>query len=209
MPKRLTYSNVTASIALFVALGGTSYAVTQLPRNSVGSTQVRDGSLQRKDLARGMSRGPRGVEGPQGPVGATGGQGPRGPSSVRIARQAQGVNLSGVQGQPTQVRRMDAVPAGSWLLRFEGSPHLAVATGLHVVCVIKVNGDPVADVATVVGTNANAAQEASFSVDAAVQQAAPFNVTVDCHQTLSTSPPAFVLRAQIIATQVGDVVATP
>ncbi len=209
MPKRLTYSNVTASIALFVALGGTSYAVTQLPRNSVGSTQVRDGSLQRKDLASGMSRGPRGSEGPQGPVGATGARGSVGPSSVRIAPQAPGVNLTGVAGAPAQVRRMDDVPAGGWLLRFEGSPKLNGNTALHVICALKVNGDTKADAATVVGDAAPAAQETSISFGTAVVQAAPFNVTVDCHQTLSTSPPAMVLRPQIIATQVGEVVVTP
>jgi hypothetical protein len=32
-------------IALFVALGGTSYAATQLPRNSVGSGQIRAGAV--------------------------------------------------------------------------------------------------------------------------------------------------------------------
>jgi hypothetical protein len=38
---RLSYANVTATIALFVALGGSAYAATQLPRNSVGSKQIR------------------------------------------------------------------------------------------------------------------------------------------------------------------------
>jgi hypothetical protein len=32
-------------LALFVALGGTSYAATQLPRNSVGTSQIRNGSV--------------------------------------------------------------------------------------------------------------------------------------------------------------------
>ncbi len=59
---RLTYANVTASIALFIALGGTSYAAVNLPRNSVGakhlrsesvrSSEVRDGSLEARDLSR-------------------------------------------------------------------------------------------------------------------------------------------------------------
>ena len=35
---RLTYANLTATLALFIALGGTSYAALTLPRNSVGST---------------------------------------------------------------------------------------------------------------------------------------------------------------------------
>lgn len=41
---RLTYANVTATLALFVALGGTGYAATQLPRNSVGKAQLRKSS---------------------------------------------------------------------------------------------------------------------------------------------------------------------
>ena len=58
--KRLTFSNVIALLALFIALGGTSYAVTALPKNSVGTQQlkknavtgvkVKNGSLSSADL---------------------------------------------------------------------------------------------------------------------------------------------------------------
>jgi hypothetical protein len=34
--------NAVAYVALFVALGGTSYAATQLPANSVGAAQIRN-----------------------------------------------------------------------------------------------------------------------------------------------------------------------
>lgn len=80
---RLTYANVTASIALFLALGGISWAAATLPKNSVGSAQlkknavtsakVKDGSLTKRDLAKGVvpaaSAGPQGPQGPQGPPG--------------------------------------------------------------------------------------------------------------------------------------------
>lgn len=72
---------VVACIALVVALGGTGYAAITLPRNSVGSKQlrtnavtsskVRDGSLRAQDFA-GLPRGPRGPQGPAGPAGGTG-----------------------------------------------------------------------------------------------------------------------------------------
>ena len=39
--QKLSYANVTATLALFIALGGTSYAALTLPRNSVGSKQIR------------------------------------------------------------------------------------------------------------------------------------------------------------------------
>lgn len=47
----LTYGNVTATLGLFVALGGTSYAVTQLPRDSVGRAQIRARAVGPAELA--------------------------------------------------------------------------------------------------------------------------------------------------------------
>jgi hypothetical protein len=38
---RLTYANVVASLALFAALGGVSYAATTLPKGSVGVEQIQ------------------------------------------------------------------------------------------------------------------------------------------------------------------------
>jgi hypothetical protein len=49
---RLTYANVMATIAVFVALGGSAVAAKLvLPKNSVTSKSVKDGSLKGKDLA--------------------------------------------------------------------------------------------------------------------------------------------------------------
>jgi hypothetical protein len=88
-----SFANLTSLVSLFVALGGTSYALT-LPRNSVGATQlraravgaseiraravrsseVRDQSLGVRDLslaAREALRGATGPAGPRGPSGIT------------------------------------------------------------------------------------------------------------------------------------------
>jgi hypothetical protein len=43
-------SMAVAFLALVVALGGTSYAVTRLPANSVGSKQLKAGAVARVDL---------------------------------------------------------------------------------------------------------------------------------------------------------------
>jgi hypothetical protein len=51
MRARLSYANVVATIALFVALGGSSYAALKLPRNSVGPAQIRSGAVQSRHLA--------------------------------------------------------------------------------------------------------------------------------------------------------------
>jgi hypothetical protein len=90
---RLTYSNVLATLAVFIALGGTSYAVVGLARNSVGSRQIKPravgsseirsnavlsrqvkaSSLRLSDLGRGARRalkGQRGAAGAAGPQGA-------------------------------------------------------------------------------------------------------------------------------------------
>jgi hypothetical protein len=42
---RLTFANVVACMALFIALGGASYAATQLPQNSVGAQQLKNGAV--------------------------------------------------------------------------------------------------------------------------------------------------------------------
>jgi hypothetical protein len=88
----LSYANTMATIAVFIALGGTSYAVAQLPRNSVGAKQIRTGAIGKSEIhrsavrskhirdrslalrdisfaARSSLRGQTGPAGPQGPPG--------------------------------------------------------------------------------------------------------------------------------------------
>jgi hypothetical protein len=48
--RRPTYSEVASTLALFIALGGTSYAVTSLPADSVGSAQLKSGSVTASKL---------------------------------------------------------------------------------------------------------------------------------------------------------------
>jgi hypothetical protein len=88
--RRPRHATIVAYVALFVALGGTSYAAikpsigsTQIINNSVRSkdihnneirsTDVRDGSLLATDFRAGqLPSGPRGPQGPTGPTGAPG-----------------------------------------------------------------------------------------------------------------------------------------
>lgn len=55
MLKTLTFirHNAIALTALFVALGGTSYAAFSLPAGSVGSKQLRNGAVTAKKIANG------------------------------------------------------------------------------------------------------------------------------------------------------------
>jgi hypothetical protein len=52
---RASYANVVSTLAVFLALGGTSYAVT-LPRNSVGPSQLQSDSVGRSEIRRGAVR---------------------------------------------------------------------------------------------------------------------------------------------------------
>jgi hypothetical protein len=52
--RHLTYANVVASLALFLALsGGAVYAATQLAKNSVRSPQIKNRNVKRQDIASG------------------------------------------------------------------------------------------------------------------------------------------------------------
>lgn len=60
---RLTYANIISTVCLFLLLGGTAYATLSLPKNSVGSkqlkphavtsTKIKPGSLSAADLSHG------------------------------------------------------------------------------------------------------------------------------------------------------------
>jgi hypothetical protein len=121
---RPTYANVTATLALCVALGGTSYAALKLPANSVGSAQIRDGaitapkikvgSLTAKLFARNqIPRGPRGAQGPVGAAGPAGATGPQGTTGA--AGPTEGDNISGPWPLPaTLVDQFDESLTGDY-----------------------------------------------------------------------------------------------
>jgi hypothetical protein len=113
---------VVACIALAVAMAGTGYAATALPRNSVGTAQlmnnavtaakVKNGSLVRQDFRAGqLLAGPKGPAGPQGPAG------PAGPGAKWALVRADGTIIAQSGGiTPT------AKPsAGAYILDFGGS----------------------------------------------------------------------------------------
>jgi hypothetical protein len=93
---RLTYANVMATVAVFVAFGGSSYAAVKLAANSVKSSTIKDGEVKTRDLAGNAvtsdrvkdasllatdfaaAQLPRGETGPQGPQGLQGEKGEKG-----------------------------------------------------------------------------------------------------------------------------------
>lgn len=114
---RLSYANVMASVAVFLALGGVSYAAVALPQDSVGRQQLRDtavtnsklaqGSVDTRQLRRGSVgpsklasggvkkrtlspwiRGQLSRRAAQGPPGPKGDTGPRGPGAAAVRYSA-------------------------------------------------------------------------------------------------------------------------
>jgi hypothetical protein len=98
---RLTYANVVATLALFLALTtGGAYAAGQLitgkdvknssltgadiKNSSLTGSDVKDGSLTAKDLKAGtLTSGPAGAAGPAGPAGPAGAKGAAGAKGDR------------------------------------------------------------------------------------------------------------------------------
>ena len=136
-----TFANVTACLALFVALGGASYAAIALKKNSVRSKHIKDGQVKSRDIGNGTilakdlsstllggSNGSDGLQGPQGPRGpagangADGAQGPQGvqgetgPAGPRGAAIVASVNGGPQVGSGAQVGAYGAEPAlVSWV----------------------------------------------------------------------------------------------
>lgn len=51
---RMTYANVISSLALFIALGGVSWAAIKIPANSVGTTQIKTSGVTSSDIKNGQ-----------------------------------------------------------------------------------------------------------------------------------------------------------
>jgi hypothetical protein len=112
---------VVASIALAIALGGTSYAAVVLPRNSVGTPQLKNnavtslkvlnGSLRAADFAAGQI--PAGPPGPQGPAG------PSGPAGASASSNWGVVAANGTLARGSGVVTTSKLSgAGSYSVRF-------------------------------------------------------------------------------------------
>jgi hypothetical protein len=124
------WPGVTLGVAaLFVALNGPAVAADSaqaVARKVITGKQIKDGSIQTKDLSKKTRAALRGRTGPQGPAGTQGPAGPQGPAGAQGAQ--------GVQGPPGPV---EGVPAGGDLTGTFPSPELATgAVGLPELGVI-------------------------------------------------------------------------
>jgi hypothetical protein len=184
MREKLSYANVTATIALFLALGGTGYAAVSLPRNSVGSAQIRsravgpselrtravssrairDGTVSARDISRSARASLTGPAGPQGPAG----------TALRAAVPAGGT-----------VQRGNAISAahqsGTNEYRVDFGRDLApcVATATLATVPAGAGADQPAAGRVTVAQAASAVVGRTFAADGTPAEQ-PFHVTVSC-----------------------------
>ena len=126
---RLSYANVTASLALFIALGGTGYAAVTLPRNSVGSAQLRSNAVGTKEIRRGAVRSGdirnrsirlsdlatntrKSLRGTPGPTGPAGKDAATYRAAISLAAECARRECSDQRAQPRHERLPRRVPCG-------------------------------------------------------------------------------------------------
>jgi hypothetical protein len=142
--RRLSYANIIATLALFVALGGTSVAAVsyingrQIRPHSIPKNRLTHRAITQLKANRGP-RGLRGARGPAGPVGPTGpgpvvlayaGSGtrplPAGKESVAVAMCPPGMVVTGgggiTAGSPSFTNTGVNISASAWASSREGGP---------------------------------------------------------------------------------------
>lgn len=186
--ERLSYANVMATVATFIALGGTSYAVASLPRNSVGANQIkqravgaaelrtnavrsraiRNRSVALRDISKGARGSLRGQTGPAGP------QGPAGPPGVTYHASVASTGIK----QRGNATFSGPIAPGRYLVRFpvDVTPCDAVA-GLAAVPGGTVVEPPAGRIT--VRPNAGGVEVRTFDVDGSARDL-PFSLLVAC-----------------------------
>lgn len=120
---RLTYANVMATVAVFIALGGTSYAALALSDNSVKSKHIAKGAVKRSDVGNGAVNSAKVADSslsredfkagqlPAGPRGPKGDTGPAGSPSTNAVNAQNADKLDGLDS--SQLQRAGLVRAGA------------------------------------------------------------------------------------------------
>ena len=148
--------NHLSILALFVAVGGTSYAAMQLPAHSVGTRQLKNRAVTAAKIAPSALvrlRGPDGRAGPKGDTGPKGNVGPSGPKGDAGAKgdpgSARAYAHVVVGISPTfrtsfnfaSVRREPSIPAGGFCVKPSDPSVLSGQTNFNVTAVASADQD--------------------------------------------------------------------
>jgi hypothetical protein len=176
-------------MALFVALGGASYAAVKIPKNSVGNTQLRkdavtsakvkDRSLLATDFRTGqLPRGATGATGATGAAGTAGATGPAGPTFA-FTYSGGGGGISG--SYVSVVDQSFTVPrAGRIAFTFSGR-FIQTAATPTVSCLTKGTGDVGAGPSTYTGVLSGTGESAQLPIVGNFDAAAGVNrIQIEC-----------------------------
>jgi hypothetical protein len=163
--RRLSYANVMATIAVFVALGGSAYAVTQLPKNSVGAKQLKKNSVTAAKIKDGAITGQKIKLSTLGTV-------PSASSAATAATAGNASNADALGGKhasdfaASTVVRSATVEGGLITGKSDGIGHNNfVQTGSGIYCIKGLNPAPHTAVASV-GITAEQGSTAATAVEA-------------------------------------------
>ena len=122
-----------ALLALFLAIGGTSYAAVNLPTNSVATKQIKNGQVKAADIGKSSITSPKVKDGsllardfafgqlPAGPAGAQGEQGKPGldgaPATKLFVSSDESGNVLASSGLTTKGQVM--INGGTYLMQFD------------------------------------------------------------------------------------------
>jgi hypothetical protein len=206
----LTYANVMASVAVFVAVGGSATAAVlvtgkdvknssltgvDVKNNTLGSADVKDGNLLLKDFKPGQlvagAPGPVGPQGAKGDKGDPGIQGDRGPS-----------NVYAVGGDGVANRSLSLSP-GSYLVTgkgyaFDGSPTVVTWFG----CTLTVPSGTLDYGYTTLASGGVPGSYGSVPVQHAITLASATTVSLSCSSDVGGGA---VVNTELAATKVASI----
>jgi hypothetical protein len=130
--RQLTYSNVMATIAVFLVLGGGAYAASKIGagdirRNAVRSKHIKDGQVKTRDLATSI---------PAARVTRTAGQSIPNNALTPLAFNSERYDTAAMHGNETNNSRLTAPVRGIYTVTLEIS-WLFNATGLRTIDLAK------------------------------------------------------------------------
>lgn len=192
---KLTYANVMATIAVFIALGGASYAAIKLPKNSVGAKQLKKNAVTPTKLSKASRQA---LQGPAGPSGA-------GPAYGVFHQDA--VELTG--STPRTIVTLTGLPAGSYAIVAKAEVFAGSTKSISVSCDLGAggasgSGEPSDGSLSIVGNGTLGSAAASnisyqllhtFGADGGT-------VTLSCTEESQSSDKAEVVASRIYAMRV-------
>jgi hypothetical protein len=235
---RLTYANVVASIALFIALGGTSYAVAtgsidsrEIKNNSVRGADVRNSSLTGADVRNNRLTGAdirndrlTGADVLESSLAKVPSAGAA--DTANTANSANTANIATLAGSVLQTFRDDSVaapattpgenwtllsatvPAGSYVLTGKATLDNGDAAAVEIRCFMRVDST-VLDRANIgLGPQPGDEDIAPFTVTSVHSSATPFTVVLECANQGNDPGDTDAQDRKIVAHPVAGVVST-